>query len=126
MRKIIFLLSVCCILTCHPSKIEKPSKAQREHFSKAYVQILIIQQTYINQTTIIQDSTQKILEKHHLTKQDIDNIVAWYDEKPKRWKRFFQKTLTLLETEYRFSPIKQDSLPKARLLINKSVEAVRR
>ena len=126
MRKTVFILCVCCFITCRPSKSEKPLKLQREHFLKAYVEILLLQQNCANQTAVIQDSTKKILETHQLTQQHIEKIITYYDEKPKRWNRFFNKALELLETNYRFVPSQQDSLPKARVLINKSSGAVRR
>ncbi len=126
MRKLAFILCVCCFITCRSSKLDKPSKSQREHYLKAYVEILLLQKNFANQTAVIQDSTEKILETHQLTQLNIDKIVAYYDEKPKRWNRFFNKALELLETDYHSVPSQQDPLPKARVLINKSSGAVRR
>ena len=126
MRKIIFTLCVLLSITCQSSKSEKPSKSQREHFCKAYLEILLLQQNFTDQMTVIQDSTEKILEFHQLTQPDIEKIIAYYDEKPKRWNRFFNKAIKLIETKYQSVPFPQDSLPKARILINKSSGAARR
>lgn len=126
MRNMGFIILICFFISCQSTESVRPSRSQREHFVRAYVAILILQHNYFNQTAVIQDSTEKILEMHQLTQNDIEKIITYYDEKPRRWNRFFSKALELLESEYKTVPSVPDSLPKAHLLINKSSEAVRR
>jgi len=93
MNYTIFAISLLFIL----SACDKGPPIPEEKFIKAYVDLLIIQDTSVTNPVSIDSIRTIVLYKNDLTSQQYDETINYYNQRPEKWEVFFDSVTAYVE-----------------------------
>jgi Domain of unknown function (DUF4296) len=85
---IIFLLHSSC---------EKQSPIPEEKFIKAYVDLLILQDSTSTNTASFDSLKTLVFKNHDISAEEYEATINYYNSDPKRWEGFFDKAIAYAE-----------------------------
>jgi hypothetical protein len=81
------------ILSC-----DKEPPVPQEDFIKAYVDLLIIQDTTTVNNFSIDSVKSVVFTRHNISSEQYDEMLRFYNAQPERWEIFFDSATAYVET----------------------------
>ena len=100
-----FLIAASLIFLFHCRKDSKPDfPTEQETFVNVYIDLLQLRESFPEDHPDLLDSTRKILQEHHFTKEKYEQSLAFFNEEPERWEAFYQEVLKRLKEDDPITP----------------------
>ena len=98
MKRLISIFIVFLFLSCGKDQHARlPAKYQR--FVHVYTELLKLKEKNIGHQEAYIDSSIAVLHKYQYTQEEYDQTLAYFNEKPKRWKVFYEEVLEQLKRD---------------------------
>jgi len=95
-----FSIAALCILISYCRRDSRSHlPAEQETFVNVYIGLLKLRESFPENHPDLLDSTRKILQGYHFTKDKYEQCLAYFNEEPERWEAFYQEVLERLKED---------------------------
>ena len=94
----VWLMVLILIVRCQKTE-EQSASENRERFIRVYVELQKLKQHHTPAHSVLLDSSRAIIEKYGFTREEYEQVFAYFNEKPERWEAFYNEVLERLERD---------------------------
>lgn len=87
-----------CFISCRQNE-DPDTLDNQEKLIQVYVELIKLQERFPIQYPAYIDSSRQILQSYHFTKEEYNQALSYFNEKPERWHTFYQKVLEQIEKD---------------------------
>ena len=93
------LLTILMLMIRCQKTEERSVSENRERFIRVYVELQHLKKYYTATDSVLLDSSRAIIDKHGFTREEYEQTLAYFNEKPERWEAFYNDVLQRLERD---------------------------